>query len=143
MPEITRTDNLNVADRRRTMQRVRSQDTKPELFVRRLLHSLGYRYRLRCADLPGKPDIVFTKRRKVIFVHGCFWHGHNCKAGNKQPKTNSGYWLSKLAKNRLRDSVHQAQLRENQWQVLVVWECEVKNPDALRTRLLAFLEDMS
>ena len=97
MSAIIRTDNLSPEDRRRAMQHVHSQDTKPEMVVRRLVHRLGYRYRLHVIELPGKPDLTFSGRRKVIFVHGCFWHGHDCKAGRKRPKTNEDYWLTKLS----------------------------------------------
>jgi DNA mismatch endonuclease (patch repair protein) len=122
------------------MQRVRSRDTKPELKVRRMVFSMGYRYRLHRADLPGKPDLVFPGKRKVIFVHGCFWHGHNCKSGLKQPKTNESYWARKLQRNHDRDIEHERALRESGWESMTVWECELKDLDALRTRVQAFLE---
>lgn len=141
MPDILRTDNLNPSDRKRTMQQVRSVDTKPEMVVRRMLHGMGYRYRLHRSDLPGKPDIVFIRQRCVIFVHGCFWHSHNCKAGVKRPKTNKDYWQNKLEKNRLRDEVHQEQLKANGWNVLIVWECDVKQLEQLQSKLITFLEN--
>jgi DNA mismatch endonuclease (patch repair protein) len=122
------------------MQRVRSQDTMPEMKVRRLIFGLGYRYRLHRADLPGKPDLVFPGRRKVIFVHGCFWHGHGCKAGRKRPKTNESYWTKKLERNRGRDVEHDQALRALGWQPLTVWECELKDMDALRAKVQEFLE---
>lgn len=140
MSVIIRTDNLSVEDRKRTMQRVRSQDTKPEMKVRRMVFGLGYRYRLHRADLPGKPDLVFPGRRKVIFVHGCFWHGHDCKSGRKQPKTNLTYWTKKLDRNRQRDLEHSQKLHELGWQSMIIWECELKDMDALRRRVQNFLE---
>lgn len=140
MSAIIRTDNLTTEDRKRTMQRVRSQDTKPEMKVRRMVFGMGYRYRLHRTDLPGKPDLVFPGRRKVIFVHGCFWHGHDCKAGRKQPKTNEGYWTKKLRRNRERDIEHEHALAELGWQPLTVWECELKDLDALRAKVRTFLE---
>lgn len=140
MSAIIRTDNLTIEDRKRTMQRVRSRNTKPEMKVRRLVFGMGYRYRLHRTDLPGKPDLVFPGRRKVIFVHGCFWHGHDCRSGRKQPKTNEGYWKQKLARNHQRDAEHEQTLRKLGWQSLTVWECELKSVDALRTRIREFLE---
>ena len=127
------------AVRRKTMQAVKAQDTTPELVVRKLLFSLGYRYRLHKKDLPGKPDIVFPGRRKVVFVHGCFWHGHQCKRGNRMPKTNREYWEPKLKRNKQRDKQHIKELRDKGWGVLVVWECEVKEREDLARRLTAFL----
>jgi DNA mismatch endonuclease (patch repair protein) len=143
MSDTIRTDNLTPADRERTMRSVHSLDTKPEMAVRRLLHRLGYRYRLHQADLPGTPDIVFSSRRKVIFVHGCFWHSHDCKAGAKRPKTNREYWQTKLLKNKLRDETYQNLLQTDGWRVLVVWECEIKHLDLLRPKLLTFLENIN
>lgn len=142
MSAIIRTDNLTEKDRKRTMQHVRSRDTQPEMKVRRLVFGMGYRYRLHRTDLPGKPDLVFPGRRKVIFVHGCFWHGHDCKAGRKQPKTNESYWTTKLARNRHRDVEHERNLRELGWQPLIVWECELRDMDSLHSKLQAFLEDV-
>ncbi|MFZ1772233.1 MAG: DNA mismatch endonuclease Vsr [Caldilinea sp.] len=136
-----RKDNLSVEDRLRTMRSVRSQDTKPEMLVRRSVFGLGYRYRLHRKDLPGKPDLVFVKRRKVIFVHGCFWHGHHCKAGMKQPKTNVDYWTAKLQRNRARDLLHYQQLSELGWRHLVLWECELKDTLSLEKKIVAFLEE--
>lgn len=137
----TRTDNLSVEDRKRTMRSVRSQGTKPELTVRRLAFKSGFRYRLNRKDLPGKPDLVFPKLHKVVFVHGCFWHGHDCKAGAKRPKTNTDYWDSKLRRNRERDLLHYQQLSDLGWRYLVVWECETRDLTMLEGKLLAFLKD--
>ena len=121
------------------MSRIRSKGTKPEMTVRRLLHSMGYRYRLHRRDLPGNPDLVFPRWRKAIFVHGCFWHQHpGCKI-SRQPKSNQNYWLPKLERNTVRDAEHQAQLREMGWDVLVIWECEVKNGASFVTKAVNFL----
>ncbi len=121
------------------MRSVRSKNTAPELAVRRLLHSLGYRYCLHRSDLPGKPDIVFPRRRKVILVHGCFWHQHiNCKEA-RPPITNAAYWKMKLSRNVERDAKISAALTSGGWDVLVVWECEIKSRSDLERRLLDFL----
>jgi DNA mismatch endonuclease (patch repair protein) len=135
-----RTDNLSPAQRKHTMAQVHSKDTRPELIVRRLVHGLGYRYRLHRKDLPGNPDLVFVGRRKVIFVHGCFWHGHNCRSGIKRPKTNQDYWLKKLQRNKTRDLQNQSKLAELGWDVLVVWECEIGNQNELADRFIHFLD---
>lgn len=121
------------------MRAVKGKDTKPEWVVRRLVHALGYRYRLHRKDLPGKPDLVFGPRRKVIFVHGCFWHGHDCKRGARVPKTNRDYWLQKVQRNRDRDAATQKALQNAGWSVLILWECEIKETVALEQRLIAFL----
>lgn len=116
------------------MQAVKSQNTSAEMKVRRLLHSAGFRYRLHVKGLPGSPDIVFKSRRKVILVHGCFWHGHNCARGARIPKSNTSYWLAKIGGNRSRDLANFELLREMGWGVLVVWECEIKSLDVARLR---------
>jgi DNA mismatch endonuclease (patch repair protein) len=123
------------------MRAVRSENTKAELVVRRILYSLGYRYRLHRKDLPGSPDIVFSSRRKVIFVHGCFWHGHDCKRGARKPKSNSEYWQAKVARNRARDASSTDQLRRTGWESLIVWECELglAKRSVLTSRLTNFL----
>jgi len=108
------------------MSRVREKNTSPEFKVRSLVHRLGYRFRLHRKDLPGKPDLVFPSRKKIIFVHGCFWHGHDCARGNRSPKTNTEYWVEKIRRNTERDACHQAELKAIGWDVLVVWECELK-----------------
>jgi len=113
--------------RSRTMRAVKGKDTKPEWVVRRLLHAAGYRYRLHAKELPGKPDLVFPSRRKVIFVHGCFWHGHDCARGAREPKTNVAYWRGKIARNRERDETHLEILRQDGWKVLTLWECEISS----------------
>ena len=121
------------------MRAVKGRDTGPEMIVRRLAHGMGYRYRLHRGNLPGKPDLVFPSRRKVIFVHGCFWHQHNCRRGSRLPKSNQDYWAPKLLRNQQRDKEHQLRLRELGWNVLVIWECAIKDRDALRLQIKAFL----
>jgi DNA mismatch endonuclease, patch repair protein len=127
------------AARRRTMQAVKSKDTSPELCVRRLLHAQGYRYRLYRTDLPGCPDLVFSGRRRIIFIHGCFWHGHGCARGARVPKTNTEYWTTKVARNRSRDIGAREQLLRSGWRTLVLWECELKDRTAVLKTLRAFL----
>jgi DNA mismatch endonuclease (patch repair protein) len=109
------------------MRRIRKTDTKPELVVRKLVHKMGFRFRLHRHDLPGTPDLVFVTRRKVIFVHGCFWHQHICHLGGRQPSSNRAYWLPKLARNVERDNITRRALKRLGWQVMVIWECETKN----------------
>lgn len=125
------------------MRAIRSKDTAPELAVRRLAHAMGYRFRLYRKDLPGKPDLVFPGRRKVVFVHGCFWHQHPLErcADGRRPKSNTGYWDEKLARNTARDAGNQTSLKALGWDVLVVWECETAQTEKLRSMLEAFLED--
>jgi DNA mismatch endonuclease, patch repair protein len=134
-------DVMTPAQRSAAMARIRSKDTKPELVVRRLLHSLGYRYRLHRSDLPGKPDLVFPRRRSVVFVNGCFWHGHGCKLSSS-PKTRSDYWADKISGNRARDRRNIRRLRNDGWHVCVVWECDTRASDlgGLARRLTRFLE---
>lgn len=126
--------------RSRTMRAVKGRDTRPEMKVRRILHRMGYRYRLHRKDLPGKPDIVFGPRRRVIFVNGCFWHGHSCKRGNRLPKTNAEYWKSKIARNVERHAKQLDELATVGWKSLTLWECELVDEDALSRRLRVFLE---
>lgn len=125
--------------RSRIMRAVKARDTGPERVVRRLLHRLGYRYRLHRVDLPGTPDLVFPGRRRVVFVHGCFWHGHACARGARAPKRNASYWSAKIARNVARDAEAQARLAALGWKALVVWECGLKDREALEARLRAFL----
>lgn len=127
------------AVRRRTMQAVKSKDTSPEMRVRRLLHARGYRYRLHGKELPGRPDLVFPGRRKVIFVHGCFWHGHDCARGARVPKSNTAYWVGKVGRNRARDVRTRGQLKAAGWKVLTLWECELKDEASALRRLTRFL----
>jgi DNA mismatch endonuclease (patch repair protein) len=126
--------------RSRTMRAVKGANTSPELKVRSLLYKAGYRYRLHARDLPGKPDLVFPRRKAVIFVHGCFWHGHPCKRGARIPKTNRAYWLNKIARNRSRDRRVRSLLKKEGWRTLIIWECTIKNEATLLRRLKAFLE---
>lgn len=133
-------DNLTRAQRSAAMARVRSRDTTPELVVRQLVYALGYRYRLCRTSLPGKPDLVLQRRRKAIFVHGCFWHGHDCKAGTNRPTSNLEYWRPKLLRNQRRDAVNCSDLKKLGWKVLVVWECQLGNLGRLHSRIERFLE---
>ena len=121
------------------MGRVRAKNTTPELLVRGVLTRLGYRYRLHRANLPGKPDIVFVSRKKVIFVHGCFWHGHDCKRGARVPRSNREYWVAKIERNRQRDAASVNRLTELGWRSLSLFECELKDGSALGDRLTGFL----
>lgn len=122
------------------MRAVRSRDTTPEMIVRRAVTALGYRYRLHKAELPGKPDLVFKPRRKVVFVHGCFWHGHDCKRGAREPKANADYWRTKVGRNRDRDKNVIAKLIYEGWKVFVVWECQTRDQKSLADRLRQFLD---
>ena len=121
------------------MRAVKGRDTAPEMLVRRLAHSLGYRYRLHRADLPGKPDLVFPARRKIIFVHGCFWHGHDCQRGSRAPKENAAYWRKKISTNKQRDHANIEKLTALAWRCLVIWECELKQPVLVGRALSRFL----
>jgi DNA mismatch endonuclease (patch repair protein) len=133
-------DKLSPERRSENMRRIKSKDMKPEIVVRRLIHALGYRYRLHRKDLPGKPDIVFGPRRKAVFVHGCFWHQHSGCGEGRLPRSNTGYWKPKLARNVQRDAQNVAVLREQGWDSLIVWECETKDLARLRRRLVQFLK---
>ena len=126
--------------RSRIMAKIRSKDTKPEMKVRRLLHSLGYRYRLHRADLPGRPDLVFPSRRKVVFVNGCFWHYHHSCQRASVPATNEDSWLAKLEQNRERDKSNIALLNESGWEVTTVWECQLGDLVTTTERLTTFLD---
>jgi DNA mismatch endonuclease (patch repair protein) len=121
------------------MRRIRKADTRPELIVRRLVHGMGFRYRLHDARLPGSPDIVLRRHRKVILVHGCFWHRHDCPDGRKLPRSRPEYWVPKLERNKRRDEAAEAKLREMGWGVLVVWECETNSGNQLQGKLRSFL----
>ncbi|MGO9672657.1 MAG: very short patch repair endonuclease [Methylocella sp.] len=127
------------ARRSAIMRAVKSRDTKPEMTVRSLAHRLGFRFRLHRKSLPGRPDLVFVARRKAIFVNGCFWHGHDCKRGARAPKENASYWRAKIAANRSRDARVRAELAAAGWETMTVWECETKDAEDLRARLVAFL----
>ena len=136
------TDVYSPAKRSAVMRRVRGKDTAPELRVRRLIWSFGGRYRLHAKDLPGKPDIVLPRRRLAVFVHGCFWHGHDCARGARVPKANRDYWLSKVGRNRERDIASRAALGAAGWRVETVWECELKDKPALTARVTGWLSAM-
>lgn len=125
--------------RSRIMRAVKSKDTSPEMTVRRIVHAMGKRYRLHRKDLPGKPDLTFAGLRKIIFVHGCFWHGHDCKHGARQPKDNAEYWENKISRNKERDIGSQEALRSMGWDVMIIWECQLKDLEALKERLRVFL----
>ncbi|MFF2348020.1 very short patch repair endonuclease [Pseudarthrobacter sp. NPDC058119] len=137
-------DKLTPEQRSWNMSRIRGKNTKPELLVRQLLHARGYRYRLHGKSggtrLPGNPDLVFATRHKVIFVNGCFWHFHDCRVGLHAPKANAEFWATKRARTRERDAGQRRQLEDAGWEVLTVWECELKDRSALEDQLVHFLE---
>lgn len=133
-------DSLTKDERSERMSRIRGKNMKPELLVRRLTHGMGFRYRLHDKALPGHPDMVFRSRRKVIFVHGCFWHRHeNCRLA-RLPKSRLDFWLPKLEGNKRRDERVLRQLEEQNWRVLVIWECELSDLKALSNRIEKFLK---
>ncbi|GJL91967.1 very short patch repair endonuclease [Hyphococcus sp.] len=123
------TDVFSKEKRSEVMRAVKGKDTKPEIALRKKLFALGLRYRLNVKALPGKPDLVFAKHKTVVFVHGCFWHGHNCKRGRRKPKQNADYWRDKIARNKQRDKTNAAELKKLGWRVVTVWECEIKSLD--------------
>ena len=131
-------DNRTKDSRSRLMSRIGSKHTKPELIVRSLLHRLGYRFRLHRRELPGRPDIVFIGRKKAVFVHGCFWHGHDCKFG-KLPKSNLEFWSPKIELNRIRDREKRSELEAVGWTVEEIWQCEIKDIQSLEDRFRSFL----
>ena len=131
-------DTLTPEQRSALMARVKGVDTKPEMYVRRALHARGYRYRVHVANLPGRPDLVFRKRRTAVFVHGCFWHRHGCKRSS-EPKTRTDYWRDKFAANVARDKRNEERLVRDGWRVFVVWECEIDADETLLKRLVEFL----
>jgi len=128
-------DTVSASQRSLNMKRIRSIDTTPEIAVRRLLHSLGLRFRIHCSDLPGRPDIVLKKYKTVIMVNGCFWHMHEGCSRSNMPKSNCAYWSDKLRKNVERDKGTQLALTELGWRVIIVWECEIKDLNKLKDRL--------
>ena len=136
-----RADVFDTVKRSAVMRAVKARDTAPELAVRAAVRALGYarRYRLNSAKLPGKPDLVFGPMRKVIFVHGCFWHGHDCSRGARQPKDNAAYWRAKIARNTGRDRAALKTLRDTGWSTLVIWECDTRDSAALSRTLARFL----
>ena len=135
-------DNLSPEDRAYCMSRIRSRDMKPEMMVRSMVHRLGYRFRLHLRDLPGNPDLVLARHRAVIFVHGCFWHWHPdpaCPIAGL-PASNLDYWEPKFTRTRLRDRDNAARLQEEGWRVLIIWECELKDPDRVIDRIVGFFD---
>lgn len=132
-------DTLSRKERSKRMSLVKSKGTKPEMFVRKLVHGLGYRYRLHNKNLKGKPDLVFKSKQKVIFVHGCFWHLHDCGTYNL-PKTRKDFWIPKLEANAMRDLKNNFQLKQEGYEILEIWECQLKNVDLLKDRIIEFLE---
>lgn len=132
-------DRLTVAQRSDLMARIKSKGSTPVMIVRSTLHRLDYRFRLHKGDLPGMPDLAFVGRKKLVFVHGCFWHAHSCSRGRSIPKTNSEFWINKIAKNRLRDKSQIIELRRRGWKSLVIWECEISNGTWL-AKTLRFLD---
>lgn len=134
-------DTLAPEQRSLLMSRIRGKDTGPELRVRQLAYALGFRFRLHRRDLPGSPDLVFASRRKAIFVHGCYWHRHAGCRYAYSPKSNVQFWQAKFAANVARDQIATKALREQGWQVLVIWECETRDAEALRGRLADFLKN--
>lgn len=132
-------DTLTKEQRSERMSRVRSKNSKPEMLVRRIVHSMGYRYRLHDRRLPGTPDLVFAASKKLIFVHGCFWHGHPCKLGDRPPKSRIEFWSGKIAENKARDMRDEELLAAAGWRLLVLWECELKDQDRLRDILGGYL----
>ena len=138
-------DSLSKADRSERMALIRHRDTNPEMVVSRLVHGMGFRYRLHGKNLPGKPDLVFTSLRSVVFVHGCFWHRHpdqNCKLA-RMPKSRLDFWRPKFDGNRERDLRNQSELEATGWRYLVVWECELRHIEQLQNKLRDFLAEGS
>ena len=133
-------DRLIAEARSRLMSKIGPKNTRPEIATRSILHRLGYRFRLHRKDLPGSPDIVLPRFRAVVFVHGCFWHGHRCKK-NKMPKSNTAYWGPKIETNRSRVSRKRRQLLRTGWQVIILWECGLKTPEKVAVKLLDRLRD--
>lgn len=127
------------AIRRKTMQAVKSKNTSPERRVQRLVRAGGYRYRLHRRELPGCPDLVFQSLKRVIFVNGCFWHGHSCARGARVPKSNTAYWTAKIERNKTRDAAARKTLLATGWKVLVLWECELRDEAKLRSLIKRFL----
>lgn len=134
-----RADVFDAAKRSAVMRAVKSADTAPEMIVRRAARALGAGYRLGGWGLPGKPDLVFPGRKRAVFVHGCFWHGHDCKRGARAPKDNAAYWSAKIARNRARDARSLETLTQQGWRTLVLWECELRDGAALHEQLRRFL----
>lgn len=144
------TDKITPEHRSANMRAIRSKNMKPEMLVRTIVYGMGFRYRLHKKELPGKPDLSFPSKRKVIFVHGCFWHQHESRSGDaaafkckiaRVPKSNIDYWKPKLERNKSRDKKHIRELKASGWKVLLVWECETKNSVVLEKKLRSFLTE--
>lgn len=133
-------DTLSSLDRSKNMRAIKGRDTGPELIVRRLLHAMGYRFRLHRRDLPGSPDVVLPRHRVAVLIHGCFWHRHSCSRGRSKPRTRRAFWRTKFAGNEVRDRRSLRALRREGWRVIVVWECQTGEVDRLRERLARFLQ---
>lgn len=133
-------DHVSKEKRSAIMKRIRGKNTTPEMIVRKLVYSLKYRYRLHVKNLPGKPDLVFASRKKVIYVHGCFWHYHKCKKGNP-PKSRLDYWLPKLEENNRRDMRNYEEIAALGWKYMVIWQCQMADKDALASKIASFLDD--
>lgn len=132
-------DNHTPEQRSRNMAAIKSRNTRPEIIVRSIVHRLGFRFRLHSSNLPGKPDLVLSRHKKIILVNGCFWHMHDCKRGKVTPATNPAYWKQKRLRNVERDRMNQFSYRKNGWATLIIWECEVKDIVQLTKRLTNFL----
>lgn len=139
-PTFHNMDTISSEERSALMSRIRSKNTLPELVVRSLLHRMGYRFRIHQRDLPGAPDIVLPRHKKIVLVHGCFWHGHFCRLASK-PKSNSEYWSEKILRNKARDERNLKALEAAGWKVLELWECEIRKFDGLEIRLAKFLHE--
>jgi DNA mismatch endonuclease (patch repair protein) len=135
-----RTDVFTVEQRSAVMRQVPGKNSSAEMAVRRLLTAMGLRYRLHRKDLPGSPDVAMPGRKVAIFVHGCFWHGHDCRRGARTPKANADYWTAKIARNRARDAAATAALEQRGWRPVTVWECELKDETTLKARLTRLLQ---
>ena len=133
-------DVLTKKQRSYCMSKIRCKDTKPEISVRKIIYNLGYRYRIHKKNLPGRPDIVLSKHKKIIFVNGCWWHRHNCKLGRRTPKSRLSYWLPKLRANKERHIRNVKKLRNQGWKVLNVWECKIKDIERLKKKISIFLD---
>ena len=135
-------DVLTPEQRKYNMSRIRYKDTRPEMIVRSVVHGMGFRYKLHNSTLPGKPDLVLTRHKKIIFVHGCFWHMHTCRYGRVKPRTNAEFWENKRLGNVKRDRKNIRELKRNGWQILVVWECWTKNIPLLTNKVSKFLVEI-
>lgn len=133
-------DTLTPLERSERMRRVRSRDTKPEQRLRKLVWGLGYRYRKHRRDVPGNPDLAFIGRKRAIFLHGCFWHRHDCSSGRRSPKSCAAFWTEKFHRNVMRDAVVAKSLKRAGWKALVVWECELHSPPVIEQKIKRFLD---